>query len=484
MSAGLGSQAGTAMRWRAAQLAGVQLIYFVRLLILAKLLAPDAFGLLAIAVIAVGVFMRLSDLGMIQALVQRRDATLQQYDAAWTVGVVRAALAALLLSLAAPLIARMFDEPRATGIIQVLALRPLIEAAGSIGVARLTRELKFRELALMQIPGAIVDLVVAVATAPVLGVWALVLGALSGAACTLAMSYVLAPHRPRPTFRWDAIAPLLNYGRWVLLTGIVGLAGTLATQLALSRMLGAAALGLYFLAGKLAFLPIEAASAVIGAVAFPMFAGLRDDPSGTARAFATLLTGLLLLLFPIYALVIVLAPQLEQALGANWAGTAPIMQIMAIAGVTAVFGEIVVPLLMGRGRADQAFVLEIVQTGVLLVVLLPCLKLLAVPGAALAWLLGNAASMVLAVVWAHRMLPGALASSQGRLVAAPLIAVVMAGMASVASGPLSGITGLVAGGAAGTLAGLAALWALDRTLNLQLGQFRDLLVTRTAKGSL
>jgi O-antigen/teichoic acid export membrane protein len=393
-------------------------------------------------------------------------------------------VAALLLVVAAPLIARMFDEPRATSIIQVLALRPLIEAAGSIGVARLTRDLKFRELALMQIPGAIIDLVVAVATAPVLGVWALVLGALSGAVCTLAMSYVLAPHRPRPTFRRDAIAPLLNYGRWVLLTGIVGLAGTLATQLALSRMLGATALGLYFLAGKLAFLPIEAASAVIGAVAFPMFARLRDDPSGSARAFAMLLTGLLLLLFPVYALVVVLAPQLEQALGANWSGTAPVMQIMAVAGVTAVFGEIVVPMLMGRGRADRAFVLEVVQTGVLLVVLLPSLTLLAVPGAALAWLLGNAAAMVLAVFWAHQMLPGALASSHGRLVAAPLIALMAAGVASIASGSLTGIAGLIAGGVAGTLAGLAALWALDRTFNLQLGQFRELLVARPAKGSL
>jgi O-antigen/teichoic acid export membrane protein len=125
----------------------------------------------------------------------------------------------------------------------------------------------------------------------------------------------------------------MNYGRWVLASGVIGMAGTLAMQLVISRQLGAAALGLFFLATKLAMLPIEAASAVIGAVAFPMFARLREDRTQAARAFATLLTGLYLLLLPVFALLYVLAPQLEQLLGSQWAGTTPLIHLLVVAGI-------------------------------------------------------------------------------------------------------------------------------------------------------
>ena len=265
----LSSRAGTAMRWRAAQLAGIQAIYFVRLLILARLLAPDAFGLLAIATVALGVMLQLSDVGMIPALVQRRDATVEHYNAAWTVGLLRASLVAALLICAAPAGARLFGEPRATPIIQALALRPIIEAAASIGVARLTRELRYRDLAFMYVPGAMIDMVTAITMAPSLGVWALVAGALAGAMTTTLLSYAFAPHRPGFVFRTEAIAPLVRFGRWVMLTGAVGLIGSTMLQVVLSRRLGAGALGQYFLASKVAGLPFSAVSAIsrIGRIA-------------------------------------------------------------------------------------------------------------------------------------------------------------------------------------------------------------------------
>jgi O-antigen/teichoic acid export membrane protein len=264
----LSSRAGTAMRWRAAQLAGIQAIYFVRLLILARLLAPDAFGLLAIATVALGVMLQLSDVGMIPALLQRRDATVEHYNAAWTVGLLRASLVAALLICAAPTGARLFGEPRATPIIQALALRPIIEAAASIGVARLTRELRYRDLAFMYVPGAMIDMVTAITMAPSLGVWALVAGALAGATTTTLLSYAFAPHRPGFVFRTEAIAPLVRFGRWVMLTGAVGLIGSTMLQVVLSRRLGAGALGQYFLASKVAGLPFSAVRVIsIGRIA-------------------------------------------------------------------------------------------------------------------------------------------------------------------------------------------------------------------------
>jgi len=477
----LSASAAGAMRWRALQLGGVQAINFLRLLILAKLLAPEAFGLLAIAMVAIGLFMRISDVGMIPALVQREHVTLAQRDGAWTVGLLRAALVAAVLFFAAPGVAILFNEPLAAPIIQALALRPLVDAAASIGIARLTRELRFRELAIVYLPGAVVDLCVAVALAPTLGVWALVAGALAGSATTVILSYVLAPHRPRLSLRWSEIAPLVDYGRWVLAAGIVALAGTLLTQLAISRMLGSAALGLFFLAVKMAYLPLEAASAVIAAVAFPMFSRLKDDMRRTTEAFAGLLGGMFLLLLPFYVLVFVLAPLLEQALGERWVGTAPIVQVLAVvAGITSILGELCTPLLMGRGRADQAFHLEWVQTGGVLLVLWPCLLWFGLLGAPIAWVVGNALSMLLAFFMVRRLLPGALAAATPRMAAALAAGLVAGAAAWGLSLGLEGLLGLCLAGLAGVAVAVTVLWILNRPLGLELGQVLALVMRRTS----
>jgi PST family polysaccharide transporter len=132
------AQAGTAMIWKAVQLSGAKVIFILRLLILAWLLSPDDFGLLAIATTAIGFLLQITDIGMIPALVQGKNIDESHYDVAWTVGITRTFAVTLVVILTAPFIAQIFAEPRATPIIQLLALRPFIEALSSIKVASLT----------------------------------------------------------------------------------------------------------------------------------------------------------------------------------------------------------------------------------------------------------------------------------------------------------------------------------------------------------
>ena len=473
-------KAGEGVLWRALQLAGVQGVYFIRLLVLAKLLAPEAFGLLAIAMVAVTTAMRLSDVGMIPALVQKQDATREQYDGAWTVGLLRSSLVAVVLFIAAPAIASLFEEPLATPLIQALALRPLIDASASIGVARLTREMRFKPLALMYFTGALVDLLVAVSTARSLGVWALVAGALAGSATTMLLSYRLAPHRPSWSFRWKEIRPLANFGRWVLLVGITGLVGELLVQLAISRQLGAAALGLYFLALRLAFLPSNVASAVIVPVAMPVFARLQDDPGAATKVFAEMLGALCLLLLPVYAIMFSVALLFEQALGSNWTGTARLIQVLCVAGAAGILKEFLIPLLMGHGRSDLAFRLELVQTILLLAVLLPALSWFGVVGAAAAWLVANLAATLLAAWIARGFVPGAFVQAARRVAAAGAAAVLAGGTAAVLASRAYGLTGLLIVGTAGVSAAGAVLWMLNSRAGLDLEGLLAVITRRRA----
>jgi O-antigen/teichoic acid export membrane protein len=453
------------------QLGGSQIISLLRLLVLARIVAPDAFGLVAVAAVTIGLFMGVSNFGMVQALVQRPNPTPDEYDVAWSVGLVRAAVVTGVLIALGPFVAGLYDVPEAGAIIRVLALRPLVDAARSIGVARLTRTLGFRGLAIMTVAASLADAVTAIALAPALGVWALVIGTLTGAAIQALLSYVIAPHRPR--FRLDrgTATPLVRYGRWVLLTGIVALAGTSLVHMGLSRTLGAAALGTYFVASKLAFMPAEAVAAVISAVAFPLYAAHRDDLPRSAATFGALLTGQVILLFPLCAIIIALAPELESALGARWTGAAPTAQILAAACLIGVFGDAVTPLLQGRGRADRVLVVEIVQTGTQILLLWPLIRILGVPGAALAWLGGNAASQVACAIFSREVLRTALGvQAWKRLAAGVLAAAAAAAIAGISRMFLHGFPALVAGGIGGVVGAAGTLLFLNAPLMLQLAE--------------
>lgn len=463
--------AGQALGWRAAQLGGVQVISLLRLMILARILAPDAFGLVAVAAVTIGLLMGLSNFGMVQALVQRPSPTEEEYDIAWTVGLMRAALVTSVLVAIGPALAGMFGAPEAGPIVRVMALRPLIDAASSIGVARLTRELAFRRLAVMALPASVADAVTAIALAPVLGVWALVAGTLTGVSLQAALSYVVAPHRPRLHFSHRGAGPLVRYGQWILYTGIVSLAGTALTQMGISRLLGASALGKYFVASKVAFLPSEAAVAVIAAVAFPLYASHREDVHRSAQAFSALFTGQVVILFPIFAIIIALAPVLETALGARWADTAPTVQILAAACMVGLFGDSITPLLRGQGRADRAFFIEVAQTGVRLALLWPLISAFGVPGAALAWFGGNAVAQVIGALSIRNVLRSGIdALARERLVAGAGAAAVGAAVAVGVGSLLAGFTALVIGAAAAALGAAGTLWLLDRSRGLRLDE--------------
>jgi lipopolysaccharide exporter len=99
------STAGNAIVWQTIQYGGEKVIFLLRLIILAKLLTPDDFGLLAIASVAIDFLLRISNFGMIPALVQREDATEKHYDAAWTIGVLRALVITVIVFITAPVIA-------------------------------------------------------------------------------------------------------------------------------------------------------------------------------------------------------------------------------------------------------------------------------------------------------------------------------------------------------------------------------------------
>ena len=464
---------GRALGWKAVQLGADRVVTLVRFLILARILAPEDFGLLAIATVTLELLLTLTDFGMVPALVQRRNAESKLYDAAWTVGILRGVAVAVVVVAGAPLIAQLFDDPRSVNLIRLIALRPLLAAFVSMRIADLERDLDFRSLAMLQLPAAVLQTLVAVGLAPLIGVYALVAGMLVGTVLQVALSYRLAPYRPRLQLHRAAAAPLFRYGRWILATSVAGMVGEAVLRVLVSRLLGTADLGLYYLAARLVSIPNGVVSLVVGAVAFPLHVRLQERVEPAVQALRANLTALLATLVPIYIGLIALAPALvRDVLGQRWAGTVAVIQILAVAPILGVVADAVIPLFQGRGRPQHVTGMILVRSSVLLVVVWPLTAVYGLAGAALAVAVSEVPTQLLGGLLARRLLPAPFRTLWKPTCAALLASVAAGGIARAVDSIVGPPVGLFAAVAAAVPVGLVLLAWLDRLLGV--GLFRQL----------
>jgi O-antigen/teichoic acid export membrane protein len=467
-SAGL---VGSALTWSAVQLVAERGFSVIRFLILARLLSPGDFGLLAIATVAVELLLTLTNVGLQPALVQLQEREPRHYDAAWTVGLLRGLGISAVVFLGAGWLAALYGEPRATPVLQLIALRPLLAGLASPRLADLERELNFRALALMTTTSTIVQTVLAIALASMLGVFAIVVGMLAGTLIYTALSFWAVPYAPRLRFDRASIRPLLQFGRWVLATSLVGVVGEAALRAVISRQLGAPELGLYYLAARLAYLPNGVVSNVVVSVAFPVHARLRHAHAKAAEALSSSLRSLVALLVPTYLVLVALAPALTRdALGPRWAGTPTLVALLSGAAVLGLVADAVFPMLEGRGEPDRITMLISIRTVVLLAAAWPLATAYGVVGAAVATIAAEIPVQIVSATMARRRLPhpfkGVARVTAAATVAGGLGAAVGLGVDQLVGPPFGVVPAALTAG----IVSMAALWLLDRTLSLRLAE--------------
>ena len=464
-------QAGKALIWQVLQLGGDKLLFFVRILVLARLLTPEDFGLVAIGTTAMGFFQNITDIGLIPALVQGKEITEKQYNSVWTAGMIRAALIAIVMVTTAPLIAIIFDELQVVPIVRVLALYPLLAASISIKVAEQNRNLSFRPLAILKLTESVVKAVVSIALAPVFGFWGLVAGTLAGVTTMSILSYIVAPHRPRFVFNQESIWPLIKFGRWMFIDSMVAMIGGTILRIVITRQLGASALGLYYLASQLATLPSEISHGVIGQVAFPMFSRLQSELERVKRAFRSTVVGTIALLYPACLLIFVLAPTfVAEILGSKWNGTETLIQILSIATMIGIFGDTVVAILKGMGRPDQMTLMGIAQTVMLIILVSLLTSRFGLNGAAFALLPAVLISQIIGINFVGQLMTQPLLGLGRHLGAIIIASLTGAIVAFFLDKYLIGITGFLVAGLGAVMCTLLILWIANRRLSLGLVQ--------------
>jgi lipopolysaccharide exporter len=302
-------------------------------IILARILAPSDFGLLAMAT-AVAVFLELlSSFGFDSVLIQNRDAERYHYDTAWTfkigIGII---VAAGMFLLAVPA-AIAFNDPRLVNVIRVLSLAPLIGGFENIGIVNFRKELAFHREFGYSVATKLCSFVATVTSVILLqNYWALVIGTVVGRSCDVAISYLVHPYRPRLSLR--ARGQLLDFSKWILLNNFVGYFYRQSADVIVGAMSGAQAVGLFRMSFEISNMPTAELIAPLNRVIFPGYAQVAGDRARLRRGFLKTISLIALVAVPAAVGIAATADLLVPAvLGPKWAAAIPIVQLLALFGV-------------------------------------------------------------------------------------------------------------------------------------------------------
>lgn len=302
--------------------------------VMARLLAPSAFGLIAMAQIAIRFLSYFAQLGVSPALVQKPELSERDIRAAFTLSVGINALLFALMWLLAPLAAGFFNTPEVTPILRGLSTAFLFSGFSVISLGLLRRNLKFKQLAVVEITSYILGYgVVGIGSAlQGYGVWSLVFAVIGQEAVTLALSYAFVRHSLRPVFAWVDIRHFLHYGGKYSVIGFLEYIGANVDSLLIGRWYGETALGFYNRAQMLVKLPMHHIGTAITKVLFPVLSSAQNDKHKLAHAY---LAGWVLLGSLAASISLALIPAASDAvltlLGPQWTAAIPIVEIAALA---------------------------------------------------------------------------------------------------------------------------------------------------------
>lgn len=360
--------------WTFASRAFFQALNFLKMIILARVLLPEDFGIIGIAFLMMAILEAFSQTGFRQALVQKKENVSEYLDVAWTLLAIRGFLIFGVLVLAAPLMAQLMSSHEAEVVIRVIALSAAINGFVNIGMVFFQKELEFRKQFKFDIVTTSLDFSITLGIIAVWqSYWAIAIGTVAGAMVRLVSSYIFHPYRPHFRLDMDKARELTRFGKWVFISSIVLFIITQGDDLYVGAALGAAALGIYQMAFRLASVPATEIAQVITQVTFPAFSKLQSDAKALKASFYRVLQISSFVSFPIAGLILVCAEDfISLVLGPVWLPMVPIVQVLCIFGIARGIGSTNDALFMGMGQPKYGTYVALIK----LILLLPLLYIL------------------------------------------------------------------------------------------------------------
>jgi lipopolysaccharide exporter len=306
--------------WTLLAYAGSKAINVVTTVVLARLLVPEDFGIIALANLTMNVVNVLKDFGLGGAFVLQQDLDERGKGTILTLLMAMGTGGALLLAAASPLVAEFFHEERLTAVLAFLSITVFFGGFASFYETALWRELEFRRrfvaFAAQSLSFAAIAIGLALLGA---GLWSMVVGQTAAAVVLCAALYVLSPYHVRPAFDRESARRTLGISKGFLLQGGIAIVQTNVDYLAVGRVLGAVQAGFYSVAFRMSELPFYMVAEPVGKVTFPAFARMRERGESIQGSFLSALRLVALAACPLGVLLSATAnPFVETIFGQKW----------------------------------------------------------------------------------------------------------------------------------------------------------------------
>ena len=394
----------TNLLWRFAERCGAQVVSLVVSLILARLLAPEAYGTIALAMVFINILQVFVDSGMGTALIQKKDADDLDFSSVFYFNIAACLVLYAGLFLAAPSIAQFYGDPALTALVRALSLTVVVSGVRNIQQSYVSRHLLFKRFFFSTIGSTLASAVVGIAMAYAgFGVWALVGQSLSNVVTGTIILWATVPWRPRRMFSWQRLKGLLSFGWKLLVSSLLDTGYNNLRSLIIGKLYSSADLAYYNQGDKLPNLVITNINASIDSVLLPTMANEQDDParvrSMTRRAIKTSTYVMAPLMM---GLVACAEPLIRLILTEKWLPCVPFLRIFCITYMFWPIHTANLNAIKALGRSDLFLKLEIVKKIVGLTILL-CTMWHGVMAMAYSLLLSSVLSQIINT-WPNRKL--------------------------------------------------------------------------------
>lgn len=356
------NQAKKGVFWTFLQQFSVQGINFVVQIVLARLLLPSDFGLVAMIAIFVAIGQSLSDSGMTSSLIRNNKNTEADYGTVFITNFVVSLIIYLVVYCTAPWVAKFYNQNILTDLLRTYSLIFIISSFYVVQIAKFTKELNFRSQFIYQLPSVIIGAVVAIIMAQKgFGVWSLIGLNISQAISFSLILWTFCNWHPKFIFDKSVFQGHFNYGYKLTISGIINVIYLNLYKIIIGKAYSPATVGFFTQADNLRAFPVNQLSMVLNKVTFPLFASIQNDIQLKNAYKKSLRLVLSLCSAIMFILMICAKPLFLLIFGEKWLQSVPYFQILCLASIFLPIGTYNLNILKVKGRTDLFLRVEVIK---------------------------------------------------------------------------------------------------------------------------
>ncbi|MFD2515177.1 lipopolysaccharide biosynthesis protein [Pontibacter locisalis] len=395
--------------WSSIELLISRVFAFAIKLVLAKLLFPEQYGLVGMAIVFTSFVQVFNDIGIGAALIQRKDSSLRDvhYDTAFWTGVVWAiAMYLIIFFIVAPLAAAFYNEPQIRDIVRILSLGVLCSPVNLVHKAQLSKKMNFKKLALIENTSSIVAGILAVALAFMgFGVWALVFNTLAPLVIAIPLYFKATKWQPKLQWERQAFKDVFGFGIYTTGTNFLTVLMSSIDYLLIGKLVSASALGVYTLAFMLTDTFRNQLTKMINKVMYPVYGQNQHDPGILQRMYFKVVKYNSIALYPVMTFLIVLGePFILGFFGAKWVESVLPLKILAFSVMIHLLVNSHAVLLRGLGKPKIEMRMQFIKSTLYVPTIMLGVYWYGIVGAALAYVLNKVLEVAIAQYYLKKYL--------------------------------------------------------------------------------